>query len=106
MSAKTKGPDARARTWAGKITTNRQQDSTLRPRRPGTSTGDSITTLAALSYAERGFRVLPVHAVKGRRKHPKLKRWQKKATRDEKTIRKWFNRHPDDNIGIMPPEGH
>lgn len=40
-------------------------------------------------------------------KHPMLgDKWQKQATTDEDTIRKWFKKHPHAHVGIMPPEGH
>jgi putative DNA primase/helicase len=69
---------------------------------------------AALSWASRGFRVLPVHGIvdgvctctdgrdcgKSAGKHPILKQWIEKATRDEKTIRGWFADHPERNIGL------
>jgi hypothetical protein len=67
----------------------------------------------ALAYAAAGYRVLRVYGTKGKRcgcrigakcrapgKHPVGKDWTSKATTDETTIRKWFEKRPDYNIGI------
>lgn len=69
----------------------------------------------ALSYAARGWAVLPVHTpladgkcscgkdgCKNVGKHPRVFEWQKNATTDERTIRKWWSQWPDANIGINP----
>lgn len=50
---------------------------------------------AALRYAERGWRMLPV---KG--KIPLLKDWPTLATTDPDTIRSWWAQWPDANVGI------
>jgi hypothetical protein len=60
---------------------------------------------AALSYARRGLRVLPVHSINSdgictcgdRRcespgKHPRIREWHNRAITDEATIRAWFTR--------------
>lgn len=74
---------------------------------------------AALDYARRGWRVLPLHhaivgadgAVRcscakldncGRNtaKHPRIAAWQNLATTDEATIREWWRQWPRANVGI------
>lgn len=57
--------------------------------------------LAALDYARRGHRVLPVepggkvpHALVG-------KDWPKKATADVATVIQWWRTNPDANVGIV-----
>lgn len=83
--------------------------------------GDSSLLSAALNYAARGFRVLPVHSVKegvcscpevgirnrpggskctAKGKHPRLGAWEKLATEDAHQIRQWWASWPDSNIGI------
>lgn len=70
---------------------------------------------AALSYAQRGWTVLPVHTPTGDGgcscgnpncdspgKHPRIKAWQKKATTDETVIRRWWKQWPTANVGINP----
>jgi hypothetical protein len=52
---------------------------------------------AALDYAARGLRVIPIPRGE---KAPRLPEWQKKATTDRETIRNWFGARPDANIGI------
>jgi hypothetical protein len=68
---------------------------------------------AVLKYAELGWRVVPVHDVRAGRcscgagrcastaKHPRLKSWKDQATTDRATIRAWWNRWPQANIGIL-----
>lgn len=68
---------------------------------------------AALEYAERGWSVFPVHSPAqpgcscGRPdcnhigKHPRTVNGLKDASRDIGTIRKWWSRWPDANIGIV-----
>jgi hypothetical protein len=52
---------------------------------------------AAIRYARRGFRVLPLR-VGG--KEPLIKDWPNKATTDEAQIREWWRKWPNANIGI------
>jgi len=71
----------------------------------------------ALSYAQRGWSVLPVHTPDGNKcscgkncgspgKHPRILEWQKNATTDEAKIRQWWAQWPTANIGINPrPSG-
>lgn len=74
----------------------------------------------ALAYASVGLRVLPLHnLVEGRAcscgrpacvpggkdeksiaKHPRIGAWQKEATLDESTIRRWWAQWPLANVGI------
>lgn len=51
---------------------------------------------AALDYAARGWRVLPLREGK----IPRLKAWQRAATTDPETIERWWQEHPDDNVGV------
>jgi len=52
---------------------------------------------AALAYARRGWPVFPCRA---RAKEPLARRGFKDATTDENTVRQWWTRWPDANIGI------
>jgi Bifunctional DNA primase/polymerase, N-terminal/Primase C terminal 1 (PriCT-1) len=73
--------------------------------------GDVLT--AALSYAARGWQVIPLHSprqdgcsCKSRRcqrvgKHPRTRHGLKDATTDPTQIRKWFKMWPDANVGIV-----
>ncbi len=68
---------------------------------------------AALAYALRGWRVVPLYSPNGRGctckkgaacrdagKHPRLKEWPRLATTDPAQIRVWMRDRPDTNIGI------
>jgi len=52
---------------------------------------------SALSYAEHGFHVFPLQPG---RKEPLIRDWPSRATSDPITIREWWRRYPDANIGI------
>jgi hypothetical protein len=52
---------------------------------------------AALGYARRGIRVIPITP---RSKIPLIDAWPTQATSDETTIRAWWQRWPDAGIGI------
>ncbi|MEZ5374819.1 MAG: bifunctional DNA primase/polymerase, partial [Microthrixaceae bacterium] len=53
---------------------------------------------AALAYAARGWRVLPI---KPGTKHPPIKAWQEAATTDAETIANWFTHlYRDHGVGI------
>lgn len=52
---------------------------------------------AALSYAERGWRVVPLLP---RGKRPAIDAWQDNATTDEDTIVAWWEANPSYNVGI------
>ncbi len=70
------------------------------------------TLAAALDYAERGWKVLPVHTFKDGNcsckrdcpnpgKHPRISKWPVKATTDPQTIKEWWQRWPDANVGLL-----
>lgn len=75
---------------------------------------DALDSLlgAALAYAGRGWYVFPLHTAIGGRcscgdptcgsvgKHPRTKNGLRDATTDEPTIRRWWAKWPDANIGI------
>lgn len=52
---------------------------------------------AALAYAERGWRVVPI--IPGR-KHPHFDAWQEVATTDHLLIDEWWSRWPSHGVGI------
>jgi len=57
-----------------------------------------VTTLeAALDYARRGWRVVPIMAGS---KRPALTRWTEQATTDPATIKEWWDGHDDYGVGI------
>ncbi len=69
---------------------------------------------AALAYAERGWRVLPLHDVsgggcscaRGERcatpgKHPRLRKWQEWASADPGTVGGWWRQWPSANVGVL-----
>lgn len=72
---------------------------------------------AALDYAKRGFRVIPLHhptphgctcGISGCHavaKHPRIRNWVEKATTDSEQIRLWWGQWPDANIGIATGRG-
>lgn len=55
----------------------------------------------ALYYAKRGWRVAPIRPGT---KHPRIDRWQDKATTDEAIIRTWWSRFPTDGVSIVTGE--
>ena len=67
---------------------------------------------AAIQYAMNGWRVLPVHSPKGDGcscggqgcssigKHPYSKDWVTAATSDVSTVRQWWEKWPNANIGL------
>lgn len=79
-----------------------------------TETTENERLAAALGYAERGWRVHPLHSIDGGActcqdaaacespgKHPRLTAWQDKATIDAAIIRAWWRQWPTANVGIM-----
>jgi len=68
---------------------------------------------AALSYANRGWHVIPLHTPVGDEcscgrencssvgKHPRTKNGLRDATKDPDTIRRWWTRWPEANVGIV-----
>jgi putative DNA primase/helicase len=68
---------------------------------------------AALACAELGYYIVPLHGVNSggctckkrdrcerAGKHPRVKNWLDRATKDEEAITAWFDRWPDMNYGI------
>src|SRR5271166_865787 len=51
---------------------------------------------AALQYAARGWRVIPLSG-----KAPRIADWPAKATTDKEQIISWWTEFPDSNIGIL-----
>jgi hypothetical protein len=68
---------------------------------------------AALKYALKGWAVFPIHTTIGlfcscgtvgcgkSGKHPRIDKWNEKATVDPETIRAWWTKWKDANIGII-----
>lgn len=66
----------------------------------------------ALEYAERGWKVFPLHTAKGnacscgnkectsQAKHPHIKEWQKSCSNQPNEIKDWWQKWPDANIGL------
>lgn len=66
----------------------------------------------AVEYAARGWKVFPLHSMKGgtcscgnescssAAKHPHIKEWQNSCTCDSEEIRGWWRKWPDANIGL------
>ncbi|MGK3968267.1 bifunctional DNA primase/polymerase [Sorangium sp. So ce1667] len=70
---------------------------------------------AAVEYARRGFRVIPLHSVgpagacscprgaahaRHAGKHPRIKDWEREASSDVAKIRAWWERWPTANVGL------
>jgi replicative DNA helicase len=53
---------------------------------------------AALGYARRGWRVIPIPPG---RKHPGIAAWQREGTTDEQRIRHWWTSAPEHGVGIV-----
>jgi len=72
---------------------------------------------AALAYAAKGWRVLPVHHLDGAicscgqancrspAKHPLISDWPTQATTDAETIRRWWAIWPEANVGLALGQG-
>jgi hypothetical protein len=69
---------------------------------------------AALTYAARKWRVIPLHEMRGQSctchfgaacrtpaKHPRIKAWEKAASTDVTQITQWWHRYPTANVGIV-----
>jgi hypothetical protein len=68
------------------------------PEKPPANSEENVSNVdAALIYAARGWHVVPC-AEHG--KKPLIIEWQKRAATNEKTIREWWRKWPDANIGI------
>jgi len=74
---------------------------------------ENPTLVAALDYAKRGWRVIPLYYIKhgvcscpkGKdcrtpAKHPSIDNWVEAGTTDAATIRQWWQRTPQANVGI------
>jgi energy-coupling factor transporter ATP-binding protein EcfA2 len=70
--------------------------SYLRPMSEARGKG-TIFQEAAIRYARRGFRVLPLRE---RDKRPLIEDWPNRATWDEAQVREWWAKWPNANIGI------
>jgi hypothetical protein len=79
---------------------------------------DSPLSTAALSYAHRGWRVVPLHSVTrgvcsckkagacpSAGKHPRINNWETMASADADAIREWWRRWPNANVGVAFGEG-
>jgi len=78
------------------------------------STVTDAVLKAALDYASRGWRVVPLYGVRKNRgcecrrgtecssagKHPRIDEWQKHATTSEDVIQNWWSRWADSNVGV------
>jgi hypothetical protein len=81
-------------------------------RNDETAAGEVLA--AALDYALRGWRVLPLHDVTAGRcscadgescktpgKHPRVDKWPERATTDPALIAGWWSGWPNANLGIL-----
>lgn len=57
----------------------------------------SITLEAAIEYADRGWRIVPLIPST---KRPPMKEWQKKATTDNDILIQWWDKWPDSDVGV------
>lgn len=62
----------------------------------------AVMTAAALEYARRGWRVLPL---KPDSKEPKIAGWPERASVDEREIRDWWPKRPRAGLGIATGRG-
>src|SRR5437016_5349572 len=73
---------------------------------------DKAMVEKALEYADRGWKVVPLHTVKSSlcscgnpqcasaAKHPRIKEWQTACSSNVSEIRDWWQKWPDANIGL------
>lgn len=79
-----------------------------------TASACTLNMLAhALKYADKGWRVFPLHNISsngqcscGRQcgsegKHPRIGKWNKAASTSAKSITEWWSKWPNANIGIL-----
>ncbi|MGI8494202.1 MAG: bifunctional DNA primase/polymerase [Pyrinomonadaceae bacterium] len=100
----------------GELDSGESNDSALPATTPGARFGnsDNPRLAAALDYASRGWRVLPLHAPDERGicscskratcassgKHPRTQSGVRDATIDESQIKNWWSQWPKANVGI------
>jgi putative DNA primase/helicase len=85
----------------------------MRPNRPKVKTSHQELLDAALGYAARGLRVIPLHNVgkdgrcscgkdcgDSKGKHPRTAHGLNDGTTDADTIRRWWTRWPAANVGV------
>ncbi|MGZ7180226.1 MAG: bifunctional DNA primase/polymerase, partial [Halobacteriota archaeon] len=82
--------DAREDTRVGLVGLDIEQSET--------ETNHDPCLYAALEYALRGWRVVPLH--RGT-KQPIITNWVERATTHPDTIRSWFSQHPRANVAIL-----
>jgi hypothetical protein len=86
---------------------------TAQPRE-GTEAAAGDLLAAVLDYADRGWHALPLHdvtaghcscrdgiACKTPGKHPRIEKWETRATVDSELIRGWWSGWPNANVGIL-----
>ena len=57
---------------------------------------------AAIEYGRAGFRVFPLHDAGSKKgKQPRIRNWQNVASADENQIRRWWEKSPKANIGLL-----
>src|SRR5436190_21321361 len=76
----------------------------------------AATLKAALEYAQRGWRVIPLHNPTGNPsapcscgrpdcekpgKHPRIRAWPENAATEPSLIKRWWSQWPSANIGIV-----
>lgn len=74
----------------------------------------NATLGAAISYAARGWFVLPLYGIRDglctcgnaecngfAGKHPRLREWTERATTDPDVLRGWWTKWPESNVGIL-----
>jgi hypothetical protein len=73
---------------------------------------DSSMLNKAIEYADRGWKVFPLHTARNSRcscgirdcksvaKHPRIKEWQKFCSNQSMDIKSWWEQWPEANIGL------
>lgn len=57
---------------------------------------------AAIEYVRAGFHVFPLHDAGSKKgKQPRIKNWLNRATSNEAQIRRWWEKYPNANIGLL-----